>query len=248
MSLASISSAQLDQPAPACSIGNDVGVRRFTPAHPAGAALSKEVVEYGPDIGSEAHFRLLGNVDGKRVLVLGCGAGSAAIALARQGAKVIAVDASAPQVAAARQAAEEAGVRLELHHTSLAELAFIRADTIDVALSIYGFTVIEDVDRVFRQVDRCLKPEHPMVFSVPHPVSLIVDLEDRSRVRRPYGDPTPLTWNDEGVTVIDHPRTVGELFTSLGRANFRVDHILEPVPKGSQVPPTLIMRARKQGN
>jgi hypothetical protein len=55
------------------------------------------------------------------------------------------------------------------------------------------------------------------------------------------------------------PRTIGALFTALGRANFRVDTVLEPQPaaggpRGSAwhdhmryVPSTLIIRARKQG-
>lgn len=220
---------------------------RFTPAAPHGADLSDQVVTYGPDIPTETELKLLGHVEGTRVLVLGCGAGAAAIALARQGAKVIAVDAEAAQVAAAREAAEAAGVRIELHHAPLAELAFVRADTIDAALSVYGFCVIDDLDRVFRQVDRCLKPEHPMVFSVPHPVATIVDLDDRARVHRSYGDSSPITWHDDGRLVVDHPRTIESLFTSLMRANFRVDTIREPVPRGQLIPPTLVVRARKQG-
>jgi len=222
-------------------------VPRFSPAHPSGAHLSTEVIEYGPGIPTEAELRLVGDVAGKRVLNLGCGAGSAAIALARQGAKVIAVDASASQLAAARTAAEAAEVKLELHHAPLAELAFVRADTIDVALSVYGFAGIDDVDRVFRQVDRCLKPERPMVFSVSHPVADIVDLDDRARVHRAYDAADPIGWMQGEDTMIEYPRTISSLFTSLGRANFRVDTILEPVPRGQLVPPTLIIRARKQG-
>jgi 2-polyprenyl-3-methyl-5-hydroxy-6-metoxy-1,4-benzoquinol methylase len=228
-------------------VGQDEDVPRFSPAHPTGADLSTEVVEYGPGIPTEAELRLLGDVAGKRVLNLGCGAGSAAIALARQGAKVVADDASPTQVAAARTAADAAEVKLELHHAPLAELAFVRADTIDIVLSVYGFGAIEDVDRVFRQVDRCLKPEHPMVFSVSHPVSDIVDLDDRARVHRAYDAPDPIRWMHGEQHVVEHPRTIGSLFTSLGRANFRVDTILEPVPPGHLVPPTLIVRARKQG-
>jgi SAM-dependent methyltransferase len=228
-------------------VGQDEGVPRFSAAHPAGADLSTEVVEYGPGIPTEAELRLLGDVAGKRILVLGCGAGSAAIALARQGAKIIAVDASAAQLSAARAAADSAEVRLELHHAPLAELAFIRADTIDAAVSIYGFGAIDDIDRVFRQVDRCLKPEAPMVFSLEHPVAAIVDLDDRARVTRSYDDPRPISRSEDGQLEIDHPRTIGSLFTSLGRANFRVDTILEPVPRQQLVPPSLIIRARKQG-
>ena len=72
------------------------------------------------------------------MLDLGCGAGHNAIALARQGAKVIGVDESSDQVAEARAACEREEVQVELHHAPLAELAFVRADTIDAVVSVYG--------------------------------------------------------------------------------------------------------------
>lgn len=226
--------------------------QRFTLAAPAGRDLPTDVVSYGHDIAREDALKLLGHVEGKRILDLGCGAGHNAIALARQGAKVIGVDESSDQIAEARAAAERDGVKLELHHAPLAELAFIRADTIDAVVSVFGLTAVEDVDRVFRQVDRVLRPEHHFVLSVPHPAFALVHPDDpERRVHRPYWDPAPL---GDGV-----PRTISALFTGLGRANFRVDAVLEPQPPLTgprssgwvdamrYVPATLIIRARKQG-
>ncbi len=225
---------------------------RFSMASPAGHDLPTDVVTYGPDVPREDTLRLLGNVEGTRVLDLGCGAGHNAIALAHQGAKVIGVDESSAQVAAARVACEREDVRVELHHAPLAELAFIRADTIDAVLSVWGLVPVEDVDRVFRQVDRVLRPEHPLVLSMPHPASAMIDADDpERRVRRSYWDPAVV----DGIV----PRTLGALFTALGRANFRVDTMLEPQPAATgprtsawhdhmrYVPSTLIIRARKQG-
>ena len=126
-------------------------------------------------------------MEGKRVLDLGCGAGHNAIALAKQGAKVIGVDESSDQVADARAACERERVKVELHHAPLAELAFIRADTIDAVLSVWGLAPVDDIDRVFRQVDRVLKPEHPLVLSMPHPAFAMVDHADHERrVQRSY--------------------------------------------------------------
>lgn len=225
---------------------------RFTLAAPTGRDLPADVVSYGHDIAREDTLKLLGHVEGMRVLDLGCGAGHNAIALARQGAKVIGVDESSDQIAEARSAAERAGVKLELHHAPLAELAFIRADTIDAVVSAFGLTAVEDIDRVFRQVDRVLRPEHHFVLSVPHPAFALIHPDDpERRVHRTYWDTAPL-----GAGV---PRTISALFTSLGRANFRVDAVLEPQPATAgprssgwvdsmrYVPATLILRARKQG-
>ena len=90
----------------------ELSSRSFT-AWPAWADLPLDVVVYGPDMPTEADLRLLGHVSGKRVLELGCGGGPAAVALARQGAKVIAVDPSVEQIGHARRLSEREDVTVE---------------------------------------------------------------------------------------------------------------------------------------
>ncbi|HUF33642.1 MAG TPA: class I SAM-dependent methyltransferase [Acidimicrobiales bacterium] len=234
---------------------------RHSAAYQEGADLATDVVHYGPDIATEAELRLCGTVSGKRVLELGCGGAQCSIAFAKQGANAVGVDFSAEQLAFARRLVEREEVKVELHHGDLADLAFIRGDQIDLAFSAYAFGFVEDLDRVFRQVHRVLKPEAPLVFSLPHPAyDMIDDQSDPALlVRRSYFDHSPIDYEWGGVAFTDYRHTVGDLFTSLGRANFRVDTILEPepLPGGPRsqhwhdafryVPRTLIMRARKQG-
>src|SRR5205085_11927736 len=86
--------------------------RSFT-AWPAWAELPLDVVAYGPDIATEAELRLLGRLDGKRVLELGCGGGPVSVAMTKQGAKVIAVESSAEQPAHARRLCEREEVAVE---------------------------------------------------------------------------------------------------------------------------------------
>ena len=233
--------------------------RSFT-AWPAWADLSLDVVHYGPDIATEADLRLLGHLEGKRVLELGCGGGPVSVAMAKQGAKVIAIDGSAEQIGHARRLAEREEVKVELRQGDYADLAAIRADTIDIAISVYSLGAVADLDRVFRQVHRVLRPEAPIVLSLPHPAFRAIDQSgDPPVVRRSYFDRTPIPWESESESGNDHPMTISDLFTSLGRANFRVDTILEPEPARSSargrhwtpamrwVPSTLIVRARKLG-
>ncbi len=234
-------------------------MQRFSVASPGGSELPTDVVSYGADVAREDTLKLLGTVEGKRILDLGCGTGHNAIALARQGAKVIGVDESSDQSADARAACDREGIKVELHHAPLAELAFLRADTIDAALSVFGLAQVEDIDRVFRQVHRVLRPEMAFVISLPHPAFALVDPADpERRIQRSYWDPAPISGTDPAGRA-DVPRTISTLFTSLGRANFRVDTVLEPEPppRGPRssgwvdamqyVPATLIVRARKQG-
>ena len=76
---------------------------------------------------TQAH-RLLGTLTGRRILDLGCAGGAAAVEFARGGATVLAVDDTAERVEATRALAERNEVRFEVHHSDLAELAFLRAD------------------------------------------------------------------------------------------------------------------------
>jgi SAM-dependent methyltransferase len=233
--------------------------RSFT-AWPAWADLSTDVVHYGPDIATEGELRLLGNLKEKRVLELGCGGGPTAVAMAKQGAHVIAVDESAEQVGHARRLAEREETKVEVRQGDLADLAFVRADTIDVAVSIYALGTVADPDRVFRQVHRVLRPEAAFVISLPHPAFRTVDPSgDPPAVRRTYFDQSPISWVNNTEAGSDYPHTISTLFTSLSRANFRVDTVLEPEPERSGarsrywtpamrwMPATLIVRARKQG-
>ena len=228
--------------------------RRYSTAQPSDASRATAVV-YGTDVPSEADLRLLGPVEGRRILDLGCGIGHNAVVLAQQGAKVLGVDADHDLLSRARERAEAAEVKVELHQSALADLPFLRSDSVDAALSVMALATAEDLARVFRQVHRVLKPEAPLVASFPHPAAGLFDPEgaDPLRVVHPYQQSEPVAWSDGARTVVDHPRTIEEIFTTLHRASFVVDHVLEPTPPHGRsatpaVPTTLIIRARKQGN
>ena len=80
------------------------------------------------------------------------------------------------------------------------------------------------------------------------------------RIVRPYDDTASRSWELDDRTIVDHPRTFADLFTTFQRSNFRVDQVIEPTASSSPsrdatyadlmrtVPATLLLRARKQGN
>ncbi|HZD65618.1 MAG TPA: class I SAM-dependent methyltransferase [Acidimicrobiales bacterium] len=221
-----------------------------------------DAVSYGPDIGTEAELRLLGDLKGKRVLELGCGGAQAAVAFARQGATTIAIDTSAEQLELARKLVEREGVRVELRQGDLAELAFLRADSIDLIFSAQTLALVEDLRRVLRQAHRVLKVGAPLVFSLPHPAYAMVDADDPDQpllIRRSYFDRTPVNHERGGVGFTTFPRTVADVFWALHRSSYRVDTLLEPEPPATgprsqdwrqacrYVPRTLVVRARKEG-
>ena len=230
---------------------------------PHGEEPGRAEVRLGPDLDHTSLVRLLGPLDGRRVLDLGCAAGSAAVAMARAGARVTAIDPSTARLTRARHAAEVAEVKVEFHHSDLADLAFVRADSIDAALAVYSLSQVQDLSRVFRQLHRVLSPEAPLVLSLPHPFATMLEWDHEEQtspwLTRTFWSEHPLAWRvagDEGST---HVHQVSAVFTSLQRSNFRVDTLLEPRPEpgapGSLhrsaldewVPPTVVIRARKQG-
>jgi SAM-dependent methyltransferase len=234
------------------------GLALSTLAYPDGAEFDPTSVRFGPGLTDESLERLIGNGDGKRVLELGCGDGSNAIALARQGARVIVVDSSAARLSVARANAEAADVRIEFHHSDLADLAFVRADQIDLCLAIYSLAEVADVSRVFRQVHRVLRTEALFVISLPHPLEMMVEADPESDVVRLARS----AFDDRRIAVADgsrhiEPHRITDIFTALGRSNFRVDTLLEPPvdaddeafasPVHEWVPATVIFRGRKQG-
>lgn len=178
--------------------------------------------------------RLLGPLPGKRVLDLGCAGGGAAVAFARGGATVLAVDASLAAVEATRDRAEREEVRFEVHHADLAELAFLRADSIDAAHSDRALADVVDLARVFRQVHRVLRQGAPFVIVLPHPYAAHAPAPDNP------------TFDDVARPSV---RSFSEIFTELVRAGFRVDTLLEPaLPSADgRDPGCTVLRARKEG-
>jgi ubiquinone/menaquinone biosynthesis C-methylase UbiE len=199
------------------------------------------------DAPTDRELRLLGDLRGKRVLDLGCGTGSAAITFAQQGAIVIALDGSDAHLAQARERAEREEVKVEWRKGDLADLAFLRAESIDAAFSAYAVAEVDDAARLFRQVQRVLKPNGPFVFSYEHPMAMCIGPE--GAIDRSYFEHGPVDVEREGEPVRVYARTISEVFTDLGRAGFRVDTLLEPKPEssGAKIPETIVWRARKEG-
>jgi SAM-dependent methyltransferase len=226
-----------------------------------GASAETETVTYGPDMPTEADLRLCGDVKGKRVLDLGCGAGENAIAFSKQGAHVIAIDRSLAQLSLARKQADATEVRVEWHDSDAADLAFLRADSIDLAFASGVLGEIEDIDRVFRQVHRVLRPGASFVFSFDHPMTLAVGREHDApgalplgslEVRRSYFDKAPVEVIRDDERILVFPRTIADVFTALHRAGYRVDGFFEPEPvrtadPGPDIPNGVVVRARKEG-
>jgi SAM-dependent methyltransferase len=220
------------------------------------------VIRYGDDLATERDLRLLGTLEGKRVLELGCGTGHNAVALVHQGAKAIAIEPSEQLAACARRFAEIEQVRIEVRSGDLADLAFLRAETVDVAFSAGALGEVDDLDRVLRQVHRVLRPNGVFVCAMPHPFALCVARDatagggplplGRIELVRSYLDGGPVTVERMGESFTLYVRPLSAMFAAFTRAGFDVDHLLELAAEtsadpGPALPTTVIWRARRLG-
>jgi hypothetical protein len=111
-------------------------------------------------------------------------------------------------------------------------------------------------------VHRVLKVGAPLVFSLPHPASTLIDddADEPLLIRRSYFDGSPILDTRDGIEFTTYHHSFSAIYTALTRASYRVDLILEPEPRPgvprswwwrdtfTMVPRTLIIRARKEGN
>src|SRR5690348_1187233 len=152
-----------------------------------GESSASDVIQYGRDEPSDAELRLCGAMRGKRVLELGCGAGENAVTFAKHGAHTIELDRSHAELSLARNLAEAEEARVGWRESDAADLAFLRADSIELAFSVGMLAEVEDIDRLFRQVHRVLRPGAPFVFAYEHPLAMSIGRDDHTPGGLPLG-------------------------------------------------------------
>lgn len=195
----------------------------------------------------QVELGLLGDLRRRRVLQLGWEGPDQALELLKTGAGVVMVEPSPQAVTSARRFSEAEEMKLDLHQADVADLAFLRADTIDVALASSALAQVEDLRRLFRQVNRVLHPGGNFSVRIPHPVSTAIEHDsDPPLLRRSYFEGSA-----DGSS--GRSWTIEEIFTGLSRSGFEVDSLLElvdperPGPAQRLYPDILLVRAKKKG-
>jgi SAM-dependent methyltransferase len=195
----------------------------------------------------QVELGLLGDLRRRRALQLGWEGPEQALELLQTGVGLVLVEPSPQAVTSARRFCEAEEMKIDLHQADVSDLAFLRADSIDVVLASSALAHVEDLRRLFRQVNRVLHPGGNFSVRVTHPLSAAIEhSSEPPSLRRSYFDgtadaPSGRSW------------TVEEIFTGLSRSGFEIDSLLELVdpeisgPSQRFYPDVLLIRAKKKG-
>lgn len=189
---------------------------------------------WSPEGVDEADAGVLGDVAGRDVLEIGCGAAQCARWLVSRGARAVGLDVSHRQLQHSRRIDADSGIAVPTVCASATSLPFADG-SFDVAFSAFGaLQFVSDAGLAVAEAARVLRPGGRFAFSVTHPVrwSMPDDPgEPGLVVTNSYWDRTPYVEQDPDTgeaTYAEHHRTVGDWVRLLASSGFRLVDLVEP--------------------
>ena len=157
----------------------------------------------------EEELQVLGDVVGKDILELGCGAARWSIALAQSGARPVGLDFSSQQLKHARQLMEEAGVDFPLIEASAEDVPLSDA-SFDIVFCDWGAMTFCDPQKTVPEAARLLRPGELFAFATATPIQFLCqDVKTDKLIDHLVNDyfgMRCLEWEDE----VDFQLTYGE--------------------------------------
>jgi SAM-dependent methyltransferase len=198
-----------------------------------GSFLGESDFLWCPERLREADARLLGEVAGRRVLEVGCGAAMCSRWLVTQGAKPAAFDLSAGMLRHGQIGARNSGLHVPLVQADAQHIPFVDA-SFDIAFTSFGAVpFVADSALLMREVARVLKPGGRWVFSTTHPTRWVFPDDPGPgglAATMSYFDRTPYVEFDANrvPTYVEHHRTLGDRIREINAAGFRLVDLVEP--------------------
>ncbi len=199
-----------------------------------GAFLGDADLLWCPEGLREETAGLLGDVRGRDVLEVGCGAAQGARWLTRAGARVTAFDVSYGQLEQARDLDRRSGTAVPRLVQADAQVLPFRDAAFDLAVSAFGaIPFVADSAGTMRELARVLRPGGRLVFSVTHPTRWAFPDDPGPgglTVVQSYFDRTPYVEEDEQgrAVYVEHHRTLGDRVRELVAAGLVLDDLVEP--------------------
>lgn len=190
-----------------------------------------------PSVGGPQFLELLGEVDGQRVLDLGCGNGQLTEELRQRGARAVGIDISSESLRAAR----ELYPAVDFREMDGAHLKAFESGSFDKVVMFMVLLVVEDeatLKSIFAECRRVLKTAGELCFATAHPL-MVRDFADgfRKVVLPPEGHyfvsgmtyQVQLMLSDlSSMEITDIHWTIEDLSRHLEENGFLISHLREP--------------------
>ena len=134
-----------------------------------GVALRERAMAWGVWRVPEAELRVLGPVQAREILELGCGAAQWTLALAHIGARAVGVDLSEQQLSHARARGRSVATGVALVQGDAEHLPF-RSEAFDIVFCDHGATVFAPPEATVSEASRVLKPGGLFAFCMSSPI------------------------------------------------------------------------------
>ena len=176
----------------------------------------------------ESELQVLGDVAGKDILELGCGAAQWSILLAGLGARPVVVDNSERQLEHARDALAAAGLDFPLVHAP-AETVPLPDASFDIVFADHGANRFADPYAWVPEAARLLRPGGHLVFLVNGTIMILCspdeELPPGRELLRPYFGMHRFEW--DGTGGIEFHLGYGEWISLLRENGFAVENLIE---------------------
>jgi ubiquinone/menaquinone biosynthesis C-methylase UbiE len=179
----------------------------------------------------ESTLGVLGDVHGKDVLELGCGAGQWSMALARRGARPIGLDLSRRQLEHARGLMSATGISFPLVQASAERVPFA-GSSFDVVFADHGAFSFADPSRTIPEAARVLRRGGLLAFSHVSPIyAIATPVEADHAGDRLVYDYFGLRRLEEPDGIINFNLPYGEWIRLFRGSGLVLDDLIEPRPE-----------------
>lgn len=214
---------------------------------------------YGAYICEEEHH-LFGDVSGKKILEIGCGAGHSLQYLGERNAgELWGLDISPEQIEMTRKRLEACGVAAKLICAPMEADCGVKGDHFDIVYSVYGIGWTTDLDGTFERIASYLKKGGVFIFSWSHPIhKCVASQHDMLVFKKCYFDESWYSVSIDGGSLSLCDRQLSTYINALAKAGFVIEQMVEQssqdmlqhdksdfAKKAAMLPVSFVIKARK---
>lgn len=194
---------------------------------------------------SDRILKLLGDVNGKTILDIGCGNGKVARKLAQDGAKVFAIDIVAEQIEFAKKIEKEKNQGISYFISGIDELGKIdfSIEKFDIVISLMTHLYLSEKNFVnsFKIVSDKLKNGGRFIYGNIHPTKIVL-YEKKNYFESQLLKTEMLTLSGKVFSTEFYHHPMGVVINSIVNAGLNIKQIYEPRPDDLEIKkyPTLL--------